>query len=246
MVRVPAARAFVILVDPLRGGWQPDVDATGDGMALNVRALSQVCPHVGCRPRIDRGDPRPRLPCGRVPARRDARLRAARGRSLGAGDGDHRRVHDRRLPRLDRRAGRDRSPWAMGSVRFDLAVMPGHGVDGGRRRCAFRISVPTDWYGGVPADREGQGVASTLRLRPDHAPRPRTRSVSVWWRLDARVAPLVGANNVFAKQDLSRSSRRPDRRPGRARSWTPDPAADPARLHPSRASGRTRGWSART
>ena len=47
---VPAARAFVILVDPTRGGWQPGVDATGEGTALNVRALSQVCPHLGCRP----------------------------------------------------------------------------------------------------------------------------------------------------------------------------------------------------
>jgi nitrite reductase/ring-hydroxylating ferredoxin subunit len=47
---VPAARAFVILVDPARGGWQPGIDATGDGLTLNVRALSQVCPHLGCRP----------------------------------------------------------------------------------------------------------------------------------------------------------------------------------------------------
>ena len=47
---VPSARAFVVLVDPTRGGWQPGVDASGDGAALNVRALSQRCPHLGCRP----------------------------------------------------------------------------------------------------------------------------------------------------------------------------------------------------
>lgn len=47
---VSAARAFVIVVDPTRGGWSPGGDATGDGTALNVRALSQVCPHLGCRP----------------------------------------------------------------------------------------------------------------------------------------------------------------------------------------------------
>ena len=47
---IPAARAFVVLADPSRGGWQPGVDATGEGTALNVRALSQVCPHLGCRP----------------------------------------------------------------------------------------------------------------------------------------------------------------------------------------------------
>jgi Rieske Fe-S protein len=49
-VYVREARAFVILVDPSRGGWQPGVDLTGEGINLNVRALSQVCPHLGCRP----------------------------------------------------------------------------------------------------------------------------------------------------------------------------------------------------
>jgi cytochrome b6-f complex iron-sulfur subunit len=47
---VPAARAFVVLVDPGRGGWVPGVDVSGDGSTLNVRALSQRCPHLGCRP----------------------------------------------------------------------------------------------------------------------------------------------------------------------------------------------------
>jgi cytochrome b6-f complex iron-sulfur subunit len=49
-VYVAAARAFVVLVDPARGGWTSGVDPTGDGSALNVRALSQRCPHLGCRP----------------------------------------------------------------------------------------------------------------------------------------------------------------------------------------------------
>jgi cytochrome b6-f complex iron-sulfur subunit len=47
---VPAARAFVVLVDPGRGRWETGIDPTGDGVALNVRALSQRCPHLGCRP----------------------------------------------------------------------------------------------------------------------------------------------------------------------------------------------------
>ncbi len=47
---VQAARSFVVLVDPTRGGFLPGKDATGDGIALNVRALSQICPHLGCRP----------------------------------------------------------------------------------------------------------------------------------------------------------------------------------------------------
>jgi hypothetical protein len=47
---VVEARAFVVLVDPSRGAFLPGVDPTGDGAALNARALSQVCPHLGCRP----------------------------------------------------------------------------------------------------------------------------------------------------------------------------------------------------
>ncbi len=46
---VAEARAFVMTVDPQRG-WLPGSDPTGDGSALNVRVLSQVCPHLGCRP----------------------------------------------------------------------------------------------------------------------------------------------------------------------------------------------------
>lgn len=47
---VPAARAFVVLIDPAVGAFLPGTDATGEGTALNVRALSQKCPHLGCRP----------------------------------------------------------------------------------------------------------------------------------------------------------------------------------------------------
>ena len=47
---VPAARAFVMLLDPGRRIFLPGIDETGDGSALNVRALSQICPHLGCRP----------------------------------------------------------------------------------------------------------------------------------------------------------------------------------------------------
>src|SRR6188472_1775539 len=47
---VPSARAFIVVVDPAIGGFQPGSDATGNGAALNVRALSQRCPHLGCRP----------------------------------------------------------------------------------------------------------------------------------------------------------------------------------------------------
>lgn len=44
------AKAFVILVDPNRQQFVPGEDPTGDGRAVNVRALYQRCPHLGCRP----------------------------------------------------------------------------------------------------------------------------------------------------------------------------------------------------
>jgi cytochrome b6-f complex iron-sulfur subunit len=47
---VPEARAFIVTIDPTRGEWVPGSDPTGEGTALNVRALSQRCPHLGCRP----------------------------------------------------------------------------------------------------------------------------------------------------------------------------------------------------
>jgi cytochrome b6-f complex iron-sulfur subunit len=47
---VPDARAFIVLVDPTRQQWSTGVDDTGDGTALNVRALYQRCPHLGCKP----------------------------------------------------------------------------------------------------------------------------------------------------------------------------------------------------
>ncbi len=44
------ARAFVVLIDPSRQEFVPGEDKTGDGTALNVRALYQRCPHLGCKP----------------------------------------------------------------------------------------------------------------------------------------------------------------------------------------------------
>ena len=44
------ARSFVILVDPAQQRFVPGEDTTGDGTALNVRALYQRCPHLGCKP----------------------------------------------------------------------------------------------------------------------------------------------------------------------------------------------------
>jgi cytochrome b6-f complex iron-sulfur subunit len=46
---VQAARSFVVLVDPKSRRFVPGVDEEGIG-TLNVRALSQKCPHLGCRP----------------------------------------------------------------------------------------------------------------------------------------------------------------------------------------------------
>jgi cytochrome b6-f complex iron-sulfur subunit len=44
------AHAFVVLINPAVQEFMPGVDLKGDGRAVNVRALSQRCPHLGCRP----------------------------------------------------------------------------------------------------------------------------------------------------------------------------------------------------
>jgi cytochrome b6-f complex iron-sulfur subunit len=44
------ARSFIMLVDPAQQRFIPGEDTTGDGTALNVRALYQRCPHLGCKP----------------------------------------------------------------------------------------------------------------------------------------------------------------------------------------------------
>ncbi|HET7725958.1 MAG TPA: Rieske 2Fe-2S domain-containing protein [Candidatus Limnocylindrales bacterium] len=59
---VPEARAFVVLVNP-RQGFQPGHDDTGTGAHVNVIALSQVCPHLGCRPNPCLEDFWLRCPC---------------------------------------------------------------------------------------------------------------------------------------------------------------------------------------
>jgi len=46
----PDARAFIVLVDPSRQAFVPGEDKVGEGTALNVRALYQRCPHLGCKP----------------------------------------------------------------------------------------------------------------------------------------------------------------------------------------------------
>ncbi len=46
---IQEAHAFVVVVDPRVGAFLPGTDPAGEG-TLNVRALSQVCPHLGCRP----------------------------------------------------------------------------------------------------------------------------------------------------------------------------------------------------
>ncbi len=47
---VPDARAYIVLIDPGQQQFLPGDDRSGGGLALNVRALYQRCPHLGCRP----------------------------------------------------------------------------------------------------------------------------------------------------------------------------------------------------
>ncbi len=44
------ARSFIVLIDPAQQRFIPGEDTTGDGHPLNVRALYQRCPHLGCKP----------------------------------------------------------------------------------------------------------------------------------------------------------------------------------------------------
>lgn len=46
----PEARAYIVLIDTNRQQFVPGEDRSGGGAALNVRALYQRCPHLGCRP----------------------------------------------------------------------------------------------------------------------------------------------------------------------------------------------------
>jgi cytochrome b6-f complex iron-sulfur subunit len=45
-----AAKAYVILIDTSRQEFVAGADVTGDGTDVNVRALYQRCPHLGCKP----------------------------------------------------------------------------------------------------------------------------------------------------------------------------------------------------
>jgi cytochrome b6-f complex iron-sulfur subunit len=47
---VSSAKAFVVLVDPSQPRFIPGADTSGEGTAVNVRALYQRCPHLGCKP----------------------------------------------------------------------------------------------------------------------------------------------------------------------------------------------------
>jgi cytochrome b6-f complex iron-sulfur subunit len=44
------ARSYVVLIDTARQQFVPGSDPTGDGHPVNVRALYQRCPHLGCKP----------------------------------------------------------------------------------------------------------------------------------------------------------------------------------------------------
>ncbi len=44
------AKAFVALIDTAQQRFIPGEDDTGDGTPVNVRAMYQRCPHLGCKP----------------------------------------------------------------------------------------------------------------------------------------------------------------------------------------------------
>jgi cytochrome b6-f complex iron-sulfur subunit len=48
--RFPAAKLFVMLVDPSKYAFAPGTSPAGDGAETNVRTLYQACTHLGCTP----------------------------------------------------------------------------------------------------------------------------------------------------------------------------------------------------
>jgi cytochrome b6-f complex iron-sulfur subunit len=46
----PDGRALIVLIDTSRQNFVEGEDKSGDGTSLNVRALYQRCPHLGCKP----------------------------------------------------------------------------------------------------------------------------------------------------------------------------------------------------
>jgi cytochrome b6-f complex iron-sulfur subunit len=47
---VAEARAYIVLIDPGHQRFVAGEDTSGAGNAMNVRALYQRCPHLGCKP----------------------------------------------------------------------------------------------------------------------------------------------------------------------------------------------------
>jgi len=47
---VAEARAYIVLIDPGHQQFVAGEDTSGAGNAMNVRALYQRCPHLGCKP----------------------------------------------------------------------------------------------------------------------------------------------------------------------------------------------------
>ena len=83
-----SAKAFVILINPNQQAFIPGEDSTGDGISVNVRALYQRCPHLGCKPNAVREELLARVPVPRValrPPRRQGGGRPVRPRAARHG-----------------------------------------------------------------------------------------------------------------------------------------------------------------
>ena len=91
------AKSFVMLIDPSRQEFVPGSDPTGDGTALNVRALYQRCPHLGCKPNPCLKNFWIECPCHG--SRYDRLGTKAKGTQLRAGAAGHGSVRDHRQGR---------------------------------------------------------------------------------------------------------------------------------------------------
>ena len=256
-VYVAAARAFVILVDPARPGWEPGADPTGDGAVLNVRALSQRCPHLGCRPNPCIEDFWFHCPCHQ--SRYDRLGIKADGEPLRSGAARHGPLRDqrgrRRRPDHRHRTGHPGAPAGRArAARVDPATR--------RARVRVRPTVLIRLYPGAWRRRYGDEMSAVLDAGPI-GPRD---IVDLAARRARRMAPPgdavahPGGRRPSSAAASGRSARPPSsssrrRRTGRATSprswswpsWRP-PASwwRPSAVRFGRATSAAAGWASRS
>lgn len=159
------AKAFVVLLDPTRRAFFPGSDETGDGTPLNVRALSQRCPHLGCRPNPCLEDGWFHCPC------HQSRYDGHGIKAEGSGFGPAARGMDRFAIEVDRdgvltidtaRVTLGPLPVALGQLGLIRRASP---TAAHERRAPRLVGTSAGRLGGRPGPALPGGVAGPVRRR---------------------------------------------------------------------------------